>query len=422
MSSCGNSDSESPEEKSLISQLKGKWYAVDENEIFSFTFDENGKGSLRNFIYKMGTWSETESDFSYTLIEHKLTIISKSGDTIDMDIDKIVDGVAYLSKDGESDIMTKYDGSDQVINEQKIKVEESWVDTDIPAYPSKQFLSEEELMAEVELAYKEFKSFVFNQLNLEQIRLTKKDLSGESKSITPESSEIDATWKAAYQLINTTTNIIDNMDIPNRVKYLSYTDCMKYHSEAIALRDYVYYNMTRLWEHMPFIKTLAGNTKPEVCNHIEILRSIESELSGIDEVPGGENRLSKDVVDILRALIALNSGEQWYVHDYFLYTDVDFSLPISETEEPEMFKIFGSKLIIYTNEIKDLLLKESQYQYDTLVTNWQALPYKSGYWDLLLRMKKAQEVSGCSQFELLMPIPKDKVTSELKQNDGYNEN
>jgi hypothetical protein len=53
---------------------------------------------------------------------------------------------------------------------------------------------------------------------------------------------------------------------------------------------------------------------------------------------------------------------------------------------------------------------------------WQTSDYLDyGYWAALKRMGKAQEVTGCFDYELLMPIPYTDImlNQNLKQNPGY---
>ena len=53
---------------------------------------------------------------------------------------------------------------------------------------------------------------------------------------------------------------------------------------------------------------------------------------------------------------------------------------------------------------------------------WQASNYLNyGYWAALKRMGKAQEVTGCFDYELLMPIPSMDImlNPNMTQNPGY---
>ena len=53
---------------------------------------------------------------------------------------------------------------------------------------------------------------------------------------------------------------------------------------------------------------------------------------------------------------------------------------------------------------------------------WQTSDYLDyGYWAALKRMGKAQQVTGCFDYELLMPIPYIAIMSNpnLTQNPGY---
>jgi hypothetical protein len=53
---------------------------------------------------------------------------------------------------------------------------------------------------------------------------------------------------------------------------------------------------------------------------------------------------------------------------------------------------------------------------------WHVSEYTDyGYWAFLKRIRKAQEITGCYDYELLMPIPYMEIinNSSLTQNTGY---
>ena len=53
---------------------------------------------------------------------------------------------------------------------------------------------------------------------------------------------------------------------------------------------------------------------------------------------------------------------------------------------------------------------------------WHASEYTDyGYWAFLKRIRKAQEITGCYDYELLMPIPSQDLSfyPNFKQNPGY---
>jgi hypothetical protein len=79
-------------------------------------------------------------------------------------------------------------------------------------------------------------------------------------------------------------------------------------------------------------------------------------------------------------------------------------------------------LPIYTAEYLALLQAEVKGNTKDLEKEWGTLPAPQyGYWAALKRLGKAQIVTGCFDYELLMPFPRNEITinPNLKQNPGY---
>ena len=77
---------------------------------------------------------------------------------------------------------------------------------------------------------------------------------------------------------------------------------------------------------------------------------------------------------------------------------------------------------VYTPNHLALYLKEAQGETDGLEQEWASMTgSRYGYWAALKRLGKAQEVTGCFDYELLMPIPRNEmlVNPSMTQNPGY---
>lgn len=92
------------------------------------------------------------------------------------------------------------------------------------------------------------------------------------------------------------------------------------------------------------------------------------------------------------------------------------------------FTCLGEYLPNYTSTEISLLsseaLADNATKSDELLTLWQKLDSQPhwGYWAMLKRTGQAQQVTGCEEYELLMPIPYTEIVKNpnIKQNSGYN--
>lgn len=76
---------------------------------------------------------------------------------------------------------------------------------------------------------------------------------------------------------------------------------------------------------------------------------------------------------------------------------------------------------IYTNKHVSLYKKECSGNTTNLVTEWANASFTYGYWATLKRLGQAQSVTGCYDYELLMPFPQNEISlnNKIKQNPGY---
>jgi hypothetical protein len=95
-----------------------------------------------------------------------------------------------------------------------------------------------------------------------------------------------------------------------------------------------------------------------------------------------------------------------------------FALPIvGETVGAEQ-----EYLPVYSASHRALYQKEATGNTDGLENEWVSMTDgRYGCWAALKRLGKAQEVTGCYDYELLMPYPYTelRLNSTLKQNPGY---
>ncbi len=80
----------------------------------------------------------------------------------------------------------------------------------------------------------------------------------------------------------------------------------------------------------------------------------------------------------------------------------------------------NNRIVIYSADDIRLLKKEADGDTDTLVQE-KSEGNHYGYWQMLKRIGKAKEVTGCQDYQLLLPIPLAEIATnpQLSQNPGY---
>jgi hypothetical protein len=275
-------------------------------------------------------------------------------------------------------------------------------------------------------------SFAGKQFFLEQMRIT------SSTDITPSSSIIQETWYNAYQTISGINYLLENTEqitngLPNQEgKHII--------AEMRGLRAFIYYNIAMLWGDVPLITTTmnpdnsyypqSSQNEIYMFAYNEIMDALAN-LSESNRESSDKYILTRDAGFMLKAEIemtlgnypdALNSINQIDVSNYVVTRGINEGTPGSTV-------IWGLKLSetnafypIYTLNNGQLFLDEASGKTEGLERNWQSFCSNDyGYWAALKRLGKAQQVTGCSDYQLLMPIPSSEIARNpyLKQNAGY---
>ena len=69
-----------------------------------------------------------------------------------------------------------------------------------------------------------------------------------------------------------------------------------------------------------------------------------------------------------------------------------------------------------------MLLDEAKGNVENMNARWkESKCAEYGYWAALKRLNFAQSVTGCQDYELLMPIPQNELitNNKIRQNPGY---
>lgn len=396
-----------PEQPNSELDIEGYWYMVVENHIYTLDI-RKGQAILVDYYYEDSTWQHDEKSVIYTISETEVVVQIAGQESWRANI-AVTGDVLSISNDDVAYLFIRYDGLEGSLQEVKSEIEDSNIDEtpNDSIITDDYFISEGDVSAALCAVYISMIDAVAEQLNLENIRIEKRDLFEVPKSITPNAQEVLTVWEKWYRVASETKVIIDNID---RELYYSY------YNEAVALKAFAYYNLAMLYGVVVEYESLD---RCVIYNANESLDMVEDMLSSIGEVSGEEYRLSNDDIMALRAEVELYRGARELAAS-LLTEDADFELAVDSTRYPQYHTLFGDAITIYS-ESKIALLKRECEGEDT-TAEWLMLnEERYGYWAMLKRVEIATEVVGCEEFELLMPIPQFEImrNPQLTQNVGY---
>lgn len=419
------------EEDILMKDLFGQWYSSEDNKICSVLFAKNGTGTITYYTYSDKQWEKQIVSLQYTLLNHTLTIQPSEGETLISTIG-IVGNSMSLSNENVTMMFTRYDGNESKIDELKREIEDNWLDVEPEdSIPEDHYVTiEKDIESFFSGIYSGLRDYEYKQLLLEKIRLTKKDFNDYPVTeINPYSIEVDDAWSAAYIVINRINMLIETLS-SKEITGLDDNKRIAYINEAKVLRSMVYYNISQLWGKIPYITTYIPNGNYEIVNSpilssMKLCSILNEDLQNIDILLEGDGRITRETVKALRGEIALSMGNKKNAEYLLQDCQSNFYILIDKQSTPLMYQLFGEKLSNYTPKKIELLLKEihieTEDEKQNLLTEWKDSQLYWGYWIMLKRTEQAQKLSGCEEYELLMPIPQRELElmPSLVQNPGY---
>ena len=431
---CSDSDDDVAAKNGVV----GNWYYTEDGMIYAVELNKDGTGTMTIHTwsslptltggYKNG-WKEESVNLQYTFVENLLTAKLMNDNEVIIAVVGITGNSMSLTGSDFAIMLTRYDGSERKINELKKEYEDNLEEL-ISKPMNECWVDENYIQNAIYSIYSSLIDYEYKQMLLEKIRLTQKDFDGHwIPTIAPSDSKVSDAWSAGYRTISFTNMVINKLETMDGSYIEEYkrTACI---NEAKALRCMVYYNLSQLWGNIPYI-TIPN----DLDNYDEIQQSpiystqtLCSELDGIlqsiDHLPEGEGRITMETVKALRAEIILSLGYKEEAGYLLRDCQSDFYIIIEEDYNPEIYRIFGERIPNYTSEKTALLLKEihveSSADKSALAAGWETQKQDWGYWLMLKRTGQAQTVSGCKEYELLMPIPQSEIEMlSLLQNPGY---
>jgi hypothetical protein len=265
--------------------------------------------------------------------------------------------------------------------------------------------------------YRKCWQFVNSQLNLEFIRTE------SSHSIDSNNSTLSKALYDAYGTINYTNMIIANVQnmIENHPE--SQHKILEINAEARLIRAFVYYNLAMLWGNVVLSKepilTINEAQNLVQSDQADVYNLVYQEVcEALPKMPAQPNttrdiRFTYKSALMLKAEIELTLGKN---------NEANTTLSLMD-ESPNFVLQDENNVIvsIYTPVHQSLFQKEASGNLTDAATYWISMPNIYGYWSALKRLGKAQDVTGCYDYELLMPFPSAEIADNpyLTQNPGY---
>ena len=287
------------------------------------------------------------------------------------------------------------------------------------------------------------------QLKLEGIRLN----SNTVHQISSGSREVYNTWMYAYKTINRINMILEKEDAVLGI--MGNQDGKALIAEVRALRAFVNYNLGMLFGNVPLLtKVLADNdnqitqsSQAEVFQFAyDEINSVLDDLRPSFEQENGQIRFNKDAGLMLKAELAMSLGNKQlaaatlnqidksrYYNTRSASSSLDrsyiWALHTQQNTYCPVYTVMHTNLYLYENsgskdglDLPTIDLNKDGKPDEDVESFWHVSEYTDyGYWAALKRMGKAQEVTGCYDYELLMPIPSQDLSfnPNFKQNPGY---
>ena len=269
---------------------------------------------------------------------------------------------------------------------------------------------ETDVLAAIGSIYFYITRFAQNKLKLED-QIT----AGNFFDLNANSKIIHTLWQDAYKSLSAINQFLAGMEAYPRDFHAPHIIHLR------ALRAFVAYNLATMWGNVPF-QTIpwTADKLPVPVNADEILQSaIEDILSCPEDYTCGSSPwssyLNSSARDVLLAEIYLtlentSAAQSVLNRDFTAQDGTVFSLVEQQS----------NRTLIYSLDDIRLLKKEASGDIDDLVQEKSAGNHY-GYWQMLKRIGKAKEVSGCKDYQLLFPIPIAEVlgSAQLPQNPGY---
>ena len=279
--------------------------------------------------------------------------------------------------------------------------------------------------------YRTFALFEQSQLSLEGLRINPSSV----HSLTSFSSPPLDTYTLAYQLINFANILINNAQkSAESDSTFSEKEIKSIVAQAKCMRGFTYYNLAMLWGNVVYYTDsdyLETEGWPNQIPQTEVYEFAYNDiLEALDDLPDHAENESDTITQFIRNTALMQRVEM--ALSLGRYDDAINTLNgIDKYFHFGFFNQYGGYTPVFTPQYQALYLKEAQGNTDGLETEWEEMIKTSeitgkkescyGYWAALKRLGKAEEITGCYDYELLMPFSHEEsiMNPKLQQNPGY---
>ena len=311
------------------------------------------------------------------------------------------------------------------------------------------FGSKEQILAILNSSYSACAEFQTWQFKLEDIRRNPNTV----HQINANSAEVRNTWQYAYRTINIINLVLEKKDAV--MEKMGNQDGKALIAELRALRAFVNYNIGMLFGNIPLLTKVLADNDNQIAqsSQAEVFQFAYDEINSVldDLLPAFEQenaqiRFNKDAGLMLKAELAMSLGNKQlaaatlnqieksrYNNTRSASSSLDrsfiWALYTQQNTYCPVYTVMHTNLYLYENsgskdglDLPTIDLNKDGKPDEDVESFWHASEYTDyGYWAALKRMGKAQEVTGCFDYELLMPIPAQEINSypNFKQNPGY---
>lgn len=266
--------------------------------------------------------------------------------------------------------------------------------------------------------YYYFREFETNQLELEGIRIDR----NQTHSIDSHNSNVSKTYNAAYRTINLANTFITHASSFVRNHPEEEQEVVALIAEARAIRAFTYYNLAMLWGNVPLVTesiTTEDIQYPVQAEQTEVYEFAYREVcKALQQIPAQPNttkdfRFTYKSILMLKAELELTLGKNNEANTTLDLLDSDPNFVLSGDNNAEV--------PIYTPVHRSVFKKEASGNSAEAALYWPIIANFYGYWAALKRLGKAQDETGCYDYELLMPFPSSEVAMNpnMTQNPGY---
>ena len=248
--------------------------------------------------------------------------------------------------------------------------------------------------------------------------------SGNLADLSAQASSIKSLWTLAYKVVRDCAIGLYYIPIcspPNSDYYIC---------QFSAIRGVIAFQMASLWGNVPFftepLDDYSQAVNVDIYNYSRLYTLAISDLSKAIKINGTipEGYLNKAAILTFHSTVELSRNNKEAAKEILgkakqLFENGETDCSLLNTD-PISTVVIPAPIQVITKTTVQLLLDEASINPEQLNEEWVESGLLFGHWQMLTRTKQARKITGCSDYQLLLPIPADVVkNSNIPQNTGY---